>query len=458
MRVDRWAFVLLFFVSCEATAQTVQVSPQSSPSSAPFPDFEFLPPPEHYSGRVFRLSQQYPTETPGPERIPEFFKIDFRTNWRDYLMQARDYCFKGNVNPGGKVEDDWRAADASPQRWFNMPWQHYGAYGREGVHGLTKEAPVQPRQLAWTQTYQGGQTFAVGFFNEFGGYTIGQVWRDHNNPDLSKAAFPIGTVICKILFVDVPVEQVPFLADPLQWSAYVPSSYTAPPTSPRDFKQLALVQMDLSVRDDRAPLGWIFGNYQYNGKMKHSNLWHNLVPLGIQWGNDPDISEDTSNPMPVATLRNPEIKETIINDNANELPPTHLGWNGRLCGPVDNPMSSCMSCHSTAQYPVRSPQSPLFQLAAPAPSSATWMRWFRNVPCGVPFDEDPQDPTHSTDYSLQLADSVQNFRAWQSEARALSASEYKPSPKPQGGAPVSHFRRRIHGKLEYKILRGVPPG
>jgi hypothetical protein len=459
MRVDRWAFVLLSFVSCEAWAQNVQSSPQIVSGQKPFPDFEFLPSPENYSGRVFRLSQQYPSELPPADRIPEFFKIDFRTNWRDYLMAARDYCFKGNITPGGNVEDDWRVADARPPRWFHMPWQTYGPYGREGVHGLTKEAPIQPRQLAWTQTYQGGQTFAVGFFNEFAGYTIGQVWSDHNNPELGKATFPNGAVLCKILFVDVPVEQVPFLGNPLQWCAYVTASYTAPPTAHRVFKKLSLVQMDLAVRDERAPLKWIFGNYQYNGAMKRANPWENLVPLGIQWGNDPDITENASNPMPVATLRNLQLKETIINDDANELPPTHLGWNGRLCGPVDNPMSSCMSCHSTAQYPVLSPQSPLFQDTPPAPSSASWMRWFRNIPCAVPFDQDPRDPTHSTDYSLQLADSVQNFRAWHEEERARSASDYKPSAteQPCAGEPDSHFKLRAHGKRQYKILRGPPP-
>ena len=47
----------------------------------------------------------------------------------------------------------------------------------------------------------------------------------------------------------------------------------------RDFKNLTLIQMDLIVRDERAPTGWIFGNYQYNGKMGNTNRWKNLVPI-----------------------------------------------------------------------------------------------------------------------------------------------------------------------------------
>jgi hypothetical protein len=36
----------------------------------------------------------------------------------------------------------------------------------------------------------------------------------------------------------------------------------------------------------------------------------------------------------------------------------HLGWLGRLNGPVDNPQSACLSCHGTAQSPVVSPMVP----------------------------------------------------------------------------------------------------
>src|SRR6185503_10413622 len=43
------------------------------------------------------------------------------------------------------------------------------------------------------------------------------------------------------------------------------------------------------------------------------------------------------------------LKET----NVAKLAPKHavrsLGWAGRMNGPIDHPMSSCMSCHQTAQ-------------------------------------------------------------------------------------------------------------
>jgi hypothetical protein len=467
MTISRCGLILVVSLLCGVQAETPRPSAQSNPAQEPFADFEYLPPPSQYSGPVFKLSQQYPTTLPPNERIPAFFKIDFKTKWREYLLAARDYCFEGNVTPGGDVENDWRVAEANPPRWFHMPWQTYGPLGREGVHGLTQEAPVQPRQLAWSQVYTGGTTFAVGMFNEFGGYTIGQIWKDHSNPDLSKGPFPEGTVICKLLFVDVPTDQVPCLVNPVEWKAYVPPTYVAsPPPTPRGFKKLALVQMDLMARDSRSPHGWVFGNFQYNGATNHKNRWENLVPVGMMWGNDPDITENQSNPQPVQTIRNPNLKETVINGDTNELPPTHLGWNGRLNGPVDNPMSSCMSCHMTAEYPAASPISPLFQAATqvPAPGSADWMRWFQNGKCGVPFDQGAQ----STDFSLQLADSIQNFRLWQAEEKSLyglAASAYSAArPAPPGAAaaqapsllPVSPFKVRINGREQYKILRDVP--
>jgi hypothetical protein len=40
-------------------------------------------------------------------------------------------------------------------------------------------------------------------YNPLGGWTIGRVWEDPNDPDASKANFPEGTVAVKPLFVEV---------------------------------------------------------------------------------------------------------------------------------------------------------------------------------------------------------------------------------------------------------------
>jgi hypothetical protein len=409
-------------VASMATEQDAQLRGEGAASGHRYPDFGFLPPPSQYEGRVFHLSQDYPQKLPDADRIPAICKTDmndFKQNWRKYLMDVRAYCFRGNVL-GGDVEDDWVVQNNKCNPWYHMPWQHYGSNGREGIHGLTKEAPVQPRQLAWSQTYTGGQTYAVGFYNEFGGYTIGQVWKDHEHPDDSKSKFPVGTVVCKVLFVDLPPAQVPFLNPPLVWQGYITDNYLS---NNRSIRNLSLIQMDIMVRHETAPTGWLFGTFQYNGKAKADNPWERLVPVGLMWGNDPDVTDDVSNPQPVQTIINPKIKESVINPDTDELPPTHLGWNGRLNGPVDNPMSSCMSCHMTAEVPQKSQMSPLFSANPPAPGSKEWMRWFQNNKCGERFDKDK--PTKSTDFSLQMSIALQNFRTWRDAGSKIIANRYK---------------------------------
>ena len=231
----------------------------------------------------------------------------------------------------------------------------------------------------------------------------------------------------------------------MRWQGYITENFAS---SKRRLGEVTLIQMDLMARDDRSPLGWVFGTFQYNGAQANKVPWENLVPLGIQWGNDPDIRDHHVNAQPAATVRNPRLKETVINDDDKELPPTHLGWGGRLNGPVDNPMSSCMSCHATAQVRAKSPLSPTFQSAPPAPGSDAWMRWFKNYRCGERFDEE----IPSADFCLQLAISVQNYQKWRGEEFGISATNYahkaqKAKAAAEGDSPF-HERVNSNGKQQ----------
>lgn len=411
-----WAVIAVILLWTLFTTENATATDDNRNRHAPFADFGYLPPPGQYSGRLFKLSQEYPATSPDSSELPNFLQIDFKQKWREYMLSARDYCFAGNT--GAKnVEDDFDVASQKPVRWYHIPWQHFGQFGREGVHGLTKEAPISPGQLAWSQ-HSKGQTYAVAFYNAHGGYLIGTVWKDPDKPELHDIRFPIGTVIFKLLFADIPIDEVPFLTNPLKWNAYITDSFDS---TQRRVREVALIQMDVMVKDERAPSQWVFGTFQYNGELNRRNPWENLVPVGIQWGNDPDIRDHNSNSTPIRTVRNLALKETIINDDEKELPPTHLGWNGRLNGPVDNPMSSCMSCHATAQVREKSPLSPLFQSNPPIPGTDNWMRWFKNYKCGERFDAD----VPVADFSLQLAISIKNFQVWKGEARGYSATNYK---------------------------------
>ena len=119
-----------------------------------------------------------------------------------------------------------------------------------------------------------------------------------------------------------------------------------------------------------------------------------------------------------------------------------LGWNGRLNGPVDNPQSSCMSCHMTAEYPALSAMSPLFTAKPPPVGSKDWMRWFQNEKCAVPFDAKAK----SSDFSLQLAISLQNFDAGYTNLAGIYASPPNPTPPKKVSAMAAP------GELEMKAM------
>lgn len=420
-------------------------------SAGTFPDFGFKPPENQYDGELFRLSQDYPQQ---PGQVPAFFELlplspgqphpvssDYGS-WQPYLAAVKQYCLEGNV------ETQWAVQKNPKRRWYHMPWQHYGPAGREGIHGLTKEAEIQPQQLAHGQA-DAGQTYAVGIYNDIGGYTIGQVWKDPMNPDPSVTSEPNsflhGTVVCKALFADVKLEQVPFLVNPVVWDGYITESFTS---SVRSVRPVALIQMDFAVRDDRIPgTGWVFGTFQYNGTVTGAPGWDNLVPVGVMWGNDPQVTGNGyTNPQPTRTRINPALQQTVINPG-DDLPPTHLGWNGRLNGPVDNPVSSCMSCHLTGEAPQLSPMNPTFQPNPPPIGSDAWMRWFQNEPAGVPFDQ----AARSTDYSLQLAAALANFYDWKCDESGVFADGPNACQR-AGGLRLSN-KRANDGEV-FRVQRG----
>ncbi len=375
-----------------------------------FPDFGHMVDPSLYQGRVFKLSSHYPQDLPPVDKETyRILTIDFKKDWKAYANAVRDYIFAGNIGHGD-YSNDFYLEDNAIRRWHHVPWQHWGPYGREGFHGLTKEGPLAPGVLA-PQQKELRQTYAVGFYNDRGGYLIGQVWKNPKNPDLTslkKGGFPEGTIVGKILFTTATEDEVPYLKNPIEWQAYATTSF---PSQDRKIQTVRLLQMDILVRDSRAKSGWVFGTFVYNGTLNHKNRWYNLVPVGIMWGNDPTVKTNLTNATPTQTRTNPALKETIIN-HSSDMPPMHLGWGLRLNGPADNPRSSCMSCHSTAQYPPISSILPFFNVPPVNDAgSPAWMRWFRNVPCAVAFDPE----AISTDYSLQLAQSIQNVMEWKSQ-------------------------------------------
>lgn len=245
-------------------------------------------------------------------------------------------------------------------------------------------------------------------YNAPGGWVIGRVWRDPDHPDPSAfKQFPDGTVSIKLLFTEADTKEVPYLDGAKEWQAYIYDKVDVPinPNGTRKVKTLRLVQVDVAVRDSRNDTltGWVFGTFTYNGVLKGNSPYDKLIPIGIMWGNDPETS-----------AANGALKQGYINSSP-DLPKQHLGWNGRLNGPVDNPMSSCLSCHSTSEWPVNAGMMPGQGVQ---PSTPEWMNWFRNIKSGEAF----APHSKSLDYSLQLAAGIQNFNQWNEVVKSLGGA------------------------------------
>lgn len=347
----------------------------------PFPDAHESPP-SGWAGPVFRLSQNYPAAQPAAGNFP-WKQFDFRNPAQasQYLQAILDYAMDGNTAV------DWQGQDNTVRKWYHTPWLHSGANGREFVHGLTRERSSRPRELHPNQTST-FTNYAVGLYDALGGWTIGQVWKDHENPDASAAIFAEGTVAVKLLFTTATVAQVPYLANAFEWDGNVVLSGQ----STRSVQKVRLLQIDIAVRDSRANLttGWVFGTFSYDSTASGNTPWARMRPVGLMWGNDPTLT-------PAQFQQGVRPTESIILNRTNQ----HLGWLERLNGPVDNPRSACLSCHGTAEIP----GPPGGSVPGASLPDSEKLRWFRNIKAGQPFDTGHQ----SLDYSLQLYVGITNF-------------------------------------------------
>ncbi|KAG8216680.1 hypothetical protein J3R82DRAFT_6882 [Butyriboletus roseoflavus] len=122
--------------------------------------------------------------------------------------------------------------------------------------------------------------------------------------------------------------------------------------------RLRLVQVDFAARDDRSHIGWVFGTYACDGRKAAPNAWDNVFPIGLQYGNDPNVLQKQydEGERPTQLWRNP-IALALLEELGGNRP--WLGWHDRLDGLADDFMGTCTSCHATAQLskPDRTPTS-----------------------------------------------------------------------------------------------------
>ncbi len=366
--------------------------PFTAQCSGTFPDFiadsSIIP----SVGPWFKLSQAYPATLPVGDA--PWLNINFADGIKganDYLYALRDYSFDG------MIDADFRPEGNSVRPWFHMPLMNFGSNRREPTHGATSERPVTGPELGVKPNVT-IHNYAIGFYNAAGGFTIGQVWKT-SSPDRSKSQFSPGAMTFKILFSDAVATDFQgsdILAGAPQWTIATSDG----------MKTVRLMQMDVAAVDPRSPTGWVFGTFAFDSNATDASPWRRLRPVGLSWGNDFGFT-------PADQQSGKKLTETTISDQIPAYAAAHLGWAGRANGPVDNPNSGCLSCHSTAQFPV----SATIFFTAKCDTDAKKMQWFRNLRGNQAFGAvDAPTCTPATagpapvplDFSLQMEVSVQS--------------------------------------------------
>jgi hypothetical protein len=408
---------------CVAGARCIKVTPNGLPQSSGTSIAQcrgemadFIVPkntvPAGYAGPWFQPNKIEEAHTGVPSGARPWQSIDPRVESQRlaYLLALRNYAFTSAqvraLTPTLTADTDYLdttggtvPAGQRGQKWYPAPRMIFGtpsvpgSGAREAAYGMTAERTTPPGTLAGN--INEFRNYAVAYYDARGARTFARVWSTaapgKDVADRSKMKFAVNSLVFKLLYSAAKASDFPtdILANSL--SVKIIPNRTGGPVDVR------LLQIDIAVKDERAgTTGWYFATYAYDQSRPGSSPWLKMAPVGLMWGNDPGG-------LP--------LKESWINPSAPAYAKAHLGFEGRLNGPVDNPVSACMSCHSTAQA------KSLAFLIADRSCASKRASWFRNLSGTTPFGRfDRNSPTceedlagevlTAADYSLQLSDTV----------------------------------------------------
>jgi hypothetical protein len=432
-----------------------------SPADLAFRNSVDTPPPG--DKQVFKLSANYPTTAPAACAECIWLKMDVNFQptfppqpqpnawtagkWDAYLAAILTYVRQGQ-DPDLKDAVGFRTEVAGATRWFNVPWMAYDpTVGREYRHGTTNERTatlgnligadgdrLRPAAMNMSAVHflpdmsesckqrfpNGFETWSVGYYNPQGGYALGKAIPKDGVPKSADymgapmpagLPFPQGATVVKVLTTNAPVDCVPYLKGSPEWQVnrhvYNPDTKTY--MCQRAVQVSRIVQIDVAVTDGRSPTGWVYGTFAYDGQQPGATFWDRLTPLGVQWGADPWTfpAVPTADSLP--------LQQSVANPGVGLS--EHMGCKGRLAGPVDNPGSSCLSCHGSA-YAAK-PGAPSVMGVSTPPSfgfdglcnaySADNAAYFQNAKPPQSFAGGKYPAAMSLDTSLQLWVALQQF-------------------------------------------------
>lgn len=325
--------------------------------------------------------------------------------------------------------------------WYDLVWQGEGSpgpggatdptSGREAVMNTYTGQILPPEAFAapYTPTVS-VQNHAVIYYNAYAAKALGDVFADIYDPRITGFAFPEGSVVLKVEAATPTPDEWPVLDGTSTWTVFRPTvaaQQAGPPPYQAEVLETRPIQVSMRIKDSAAsPLtGWVFAGFVYDRRAEGQTPWDRFVPLGLQWGNDPEYAT-----LPDGRPADGALAETWVNPDAPAFVHSTLGWGGRLAGPMDVatrhnvittdgtryppevgfPASSCQSCHSAAEFPFtvnlypspnRSfPQDKVAPFLLHVPGSAPWAEWFQNRPGTTPFSDNIGG--HALDYDMAL--------------------------------------------------------
>ncbi len=422
------------FLGCSLLALTAFAAPVNPFAS----NNGQIPPSSEYSGPLFELSHSYPSKAPVPA-------MPWRTVIGNGLITTKNagayaQALKDAVSKDMRVLiEDYANWNAAKRGWYNEPW--LGAQ-REAIHGMyVGNGMLDTSLFKASGLTKPMTTYVLTYYDRTAAQTLQRVWKTTAmQPVITTAStqFPEGALIVKASFITADPTVWPVMEGSQAWPLYITVDATTGGSKTPKVVNTYFMQFDIIVKDSKsAPkTGWVYSTLVYDKNAPGKSVWDKMVPLGAQWGNDPQAN----------STRNPSapLVENWINPAAPPYGSETLGWGGRLSGPNDGAMndiaftaggkqqlvknaqdSSCMSCHSTAQWDVKNGRMPSFLLPAtsnppattgpggnylvsPAPGSAEWLRWFQNRKGTVPMDKG----SVATDFDMVLA--FKSLPAWYS--------------------------------------------
>jgi hypothetical protein len=429
----------------------------------PFADHNgMIPPASEYAGPLFKLSYQYP-EAPGTPAMPWRAAIGngpiTTRNAAAYVQALKDAVGKDMR----VLLSDYGNWNAGQRGWYNDPWL---GTEREAIHGmLVGMASVDNALFPRSGLSKPFTTYVLTYYNRTAARTLGRIWgKTAMSPvvDAVSTQYAEGSVTVKLAFTTADPGVWPAMDGALAWPVFIAENATTGHFDKPAVQHAYLMQLDIVVKDSQAApdTGWVFATLVFDRGVRagRQGVWDQMVPLGAQWGNDPQVNS--------AAAPGASLEESWVNAAAPLYATETLGWGGRLSGPNDHAVndisfvdngsrrlargasnSSCLSCHGTSQWSLRDPAtgmaSFLMPLAAPAsgasprsgqpylnspaPGSSEWLRWFQNRQGNVAMDAG----SVAGDYDLALT-----FRVLPAWYKATTGKAHALAPMDASGKAV----------------------